>query len=180
MPDLRAAIERVGQFRTEEQWALTIILAEIDALWEPNGGGDYSDRREYARIGVPWYGLRDEGPHRRKRSQRVLEKLEDAGLAETFNRPGAKRTYVKLSEEGETIARRINGLPSLEDAKRAMKRLATLSSRKSDGWVSRGTFGDIDALTPAFCREWVKATGIDADGEFSLSLTAEGRAVIAR
>lgn len=104
---------------TTQETILIQILAESDAIhlpmrqrdWQPpTPAVIYERRRRFAASGICWQMSGDDA--RRKLNQRELARMKSAGLLELHGRE--RRSHVRLTSKGDTLARSLCGLPGLD------------------------------------------------------------------
>lgn len=109
---------------------LVQILAQTDALFTPYRqprdaawAHIWLARWQYAKTGIAWRAGGNQTA--RKSVQRLLQRLRSAGLVQTFTAGG--RTYgVRLTMQGQHVARSLADLYGLSDALRTLIRLHVL------------------------------------------------------
>jgi hypothetical protein len=172
----------------ESYGVLIDLLADTDALFRPGrfyGMPDnamrnlWQRRREYVNAGMRWAsGEATEAG--RKESQRDLEQLADDGLV-SLHRHQGRTQAVRLTEQGDQMARALAGLPGVGEALEWMRLMRCIRDLKFDvNWLdafrglvpetllcghdwwpntdeARDARGDVMwGLTPALSRLWVE------------------------
>jgi hypothetical protein len=177
-----------------EQVLLT-ILAATDAAWlpmrtwtPPVPANTYFARRDFSRQGVPWVsGAASEAD--RKEAQRLVETLAGQGVVQLFRPRRLKTLGVRLTDEGEGLARRLCGLPGLEIARSALAEVVRLSSERQKGCVSEAALAGVawshprsgkilarleDQVLPGLIRGWLESNA-DIIGHVYYRATDIGR-----
>jgi hypothetical protein len=122
---------------TETTEILAQILGATDGIWypltrwtRPTPSNTYCARRDYATTGAAWQSGAAGDTAARKRVQRALEALVQAGDVVASKPRGAKTLYVKLSSTAENRIRRLAGVPGALSAFISAKEIARHTRRK--------------------------------------------------
>jgi DNA-binding MarR family transcriptional regulator len=175
---------------------LIAILAVEDAIWVPvrdfklpQPTNAYFGRKDFALGVVPPFAGGSEGD--RKTNERMLARLEDAGLV-AVHRPKGRAATVRLTDAGEALARAVVGLPSLADAVELVRILAddpghgppehwvpeTAPACRAYGGTDTSEYVKVEEqLLPALRRGWVESNA-NRHGQIFYRVVAESRAAI--
>jgi hypothetical protein len=166
---------------TESAAALLIrLLGQQDALFVPfrDAGASWwaaawSARREYARTGLRWRG------RARKQDERDLVRLAKKRLLVKVKKGSAKTLSIRLSDEGDRIARALAGIETFDAGVCSFEELRHLASVREEngttlhgGWIPETDLSDgvgwgdgnqqeltvVQAVAmPALVRGWVES-----------------------
>lgn len=176
---------------------LTRILAASDAVWLPlrdfrgtRPSNTSVARREYPERGVPW-GSGESTEAGRKEAQRELGEAADASVIAVY-RPSRGRAFgVKLTDEGESRARGLCGLPALDAGLESLAEVARLTG-EARHWVPETALAGVDyagpdckrmlmvvegLALPALARGWIEANA-SVKGAVWYSVTRKGKAIL--
>jgi len=186
---------------TDETTILVTILGQTDAAYRPIrswggrlGATAWQARRQYGVHGVPWHPGRPD-PAGRKAVERVTGKLIEAKAIVAVATEGRIR-WVKLTTEGEILARGLVGAPNLDEAHGTLRRLAgwgpdvlvseMVLLRGRPNSVYRGTreegreLGILQgAMLPNLVHDFA-ISRTDCEGRSYYAVTATGRAWASR
>jgi hypothetical protein len=156
---------------------LITILACQDAVFLPHRKVSnfalntviYERRRDYRAGGLMWKSARI--TNNAKQAERTLQKLRNDGLVQ-IKTGKAKAMGVKLTPAGDTLTRRLCGLPTLGDS---LSLLAALSSTWTPETAFTGglTWGD-DRIEDALCEVSEKMLPLLTSGLIESNSTIHG------
>ncbi len=183
---------------TDETQTLATLLGQTDAIWQPqrrwNGGRDllagniWQAKRLYPARGVPWHSGRPDAAGR-KAAERRRAKMQETGLLTTAKVAG-RVAFVRLTERGEILARRLVDVPNLDEARGWLVELAAWGGLLVNECVvatgrRNANYGRPDqgrrlwqlqaAMLPVLCRGFAVARS-DCDGRVYYMATDTGRA----
>ena len=138
------AIHRKGYDMDDETSGLLIrLLAETDALYLPFRDPTatwwafgWTMRRHYPTRGLPWRSHERSGSAAAKATERKLKDLVDAGSIKTLRPRGIKTLCVRLTDEGDQLARALADIPNLDCGVATVKEIARQSQTKEHRGVS--------------------------------------------